>query len=111
MKTMSENTSVGQSPRPEEWRPIKGVDPFYEVSNKGRVRSLDHYGRRGLGGLRIFYGKELAHDLSVGGYPRVMLRKNGRGNKVFVHRLVVLAFLGEDRYRQVNHKDGNKQGI
>lgn len=27
----------------EHWKPIKGYEGLYEVSDKGRVRSLDRY--------------------------------------------------------------------
>jgi hypothetical protein len=29
----------------EEWRPIKGYEGLYEVSNTGKIRSL-HYGKK-----------------------------------------------------------------
>ena len=37
----------------EEWRPVKGFEGYYEVSNLGRVKSLDHVDSIG----RICYGR------------------------------------------------------
>lgn len=33
----------------EVWRPVKGWEAFYLVSNKGRVKSLDRKCKRGNG--------------------------------------------------------------
>lgn len=48
-------------------------------------------------------------DTSDKGYKKVLIRDNGQGRTVFVHRLVALAFVpNPDNKPQVNHKDGNK---
>lgn len=87
----------------EEWRDIKGYEGLYQVSNAGRVRSLD----REVKG-KFLKGKVLS-CYSKHTYPVVALC-NAEGKKcVRVHRIVAEAFL-ENYYNlpEVNHIDGNK---
>lgn len=73
----------------EEWRAIQGFDG-YEVSDLGRVRSLDRrvMTKRGLWRLP---GKMLRPGLAANGYLTVAL---GAGNTRLVQHLVAGAFLG-----------------
>lgn len=76
----------------EIWRPIIGYEGYYEVSNTGKVKSVDSMvkGRRGL---RNRKGKELkTAKLKNSGYPYVILSKNGKRTLQYVHRLVAFAF-------------------
>ena len=63
-----------------EWKPVVGFNGRYEVSNKGKVRSL-HY--RGFKRARIM---KASKDGS--GYLFVCLRKDGKYHLRKVHRLV-----------------------
>ena len=78
----------------EEWRDILGFEGKYQVSNKGRVRSLPHPVRlvaHGKETTRVSPGKVLRPAASFSGHLSVVL---GRGNTRAVHRLVVETFLG-----------------
>jgi len=79
----------------EEWLDVIGYEGFYQVSNLGRVRSVDRSIVRKNG--KIFYkkGRVLKQTLDSH-YPRfqVSLCKNGVENLVRVHTLVASAFLG-----------------
>ena len=77
----------------EVWKPIPGHIK-YEVSNMGRVRSI----RKGI---------VMKASLTNRGYPMLAL---GRGPRFYIHRLVMLAFIGPcpEGY-EVNHKDYNRQ--
>ena len=82
----------------EEWRPVKGYEGLYEVSNFGRVKSLNynHTGKEKI--LKPFKRKD--------GYLQVILCRNGKGKMFSVHRLVASAFLpNPNNLPQVNHKD------
>lgn len=78
----------------EEWRPIEGYEEFYEVSNLGRVRSLDRVVESSTG-KRKHKGKLLKQARTARGYLIVCLRKEGKQLTQYVHRLVAVAFLGQ----------------
>lgn len=69
----------------EIWKPIKDFEGYYEVSNIGRVRSLN-YKRTGK-------GKILKNIEDYKGYLEVVLTKNGKRKQFKVHRLVAEAFI------------------
>lgn len=81
----------------EEWRDIPGYEGRYQVSDLGRVRSVDRYikhGRWNPGDMRLMKGKILSP-----GRPRRETRSYfhvnlGLGNCAFVHVLVAAAFIG-----------------
>lgn len=90
----------------EQWKPIYGYKGFYEISNYGRVRSLE---RKALGpsGLFTVHGKILKPDTIKHGYKRIQLFKHGKYKRQMVHRLVMRAFVGPvPRGKEVNHKNG-----
>lgn len=74
----------------ERWRAIPGYEGAYEVSDQGRVRSVP---RRDGRGWRI-KGRVLAERPLPNGYLRVSLWKQGKGSDPYIHRLVLLAFVG-----------------
>lgn len=73
----------------EIWKAIPS-EPGYEVSNLGRVRSVDRAVETQNGQTRRYSGKVLSPGLSVG-YPSVSC---GLGNSRHVHVLVLEAFVG-----------------
>ena len=85
----------------EIWKDIEGYEGLYQVSNLGRVKSLEK-----LKGVQIQKERILSPTTIKGGYYRVTLCKKGICNKYLVHRLVAKAFLPQNI--TVNHKNGNK---
>ncbi len=84
-----------------EWRPVKGFEGLYEVSNLGQVKSLN-YNRTGE-------TKILRLSKDRYGYLQVSLRKNSKVYTKLVHRLVASAFIPNPEGKtQVNHIDGDK---
>ena len=84
----------------EEWKDIKGYEGIYQISNKGRVKTLGNNRRK----EKIREG--IADNT---GYKRISLCKNGKEKKYSIHRLVAQAFLpNPDNLPVVNHKDENK---
>jgi len=93
----------------EEWKPIKGFEGIYEVSNKGRVKSLSrivvHRNRTQPKSERI-----LKNNTNKGGYNMVVLCKNNRTYPKLVHRLVAEAFIPNPLNKAViDHIDTNPQ--
>lgn len=78
----------------ERWKDIPGHEGRYQVSDLGRVRSLDFWVNAGPSpGRRLIKGRLLKPNMKKGErYLTVHLRPSN--NPVRVHRLVMLAFVG-----------------
>lgn len=84
----------------EIWLPVKGYEGFYEVSNCGRVMSLNYNKTKKRKLLSGFTTKRK--------YKRVLLSVNTNIKKHSVHRLVAMAFIPNPENKPfVNHIDGN----
>lgn len=95
----------------EIWKSVPGYDEFYEVSNKGNVRSKERKVRANIRNVkeRLIKGKMLKKNLKKNGYYTVDLSKNAKTKTVSVHRLVALAFIpNPNNLPVVNHKNGIK---
>lgn len=96
----------------EIWKPVKGYEELYEVSNIGRVRSKDRYvdlGAHHKGYLALKKGKILNEKDNGNGYKSVHFTINRVTEDKYVHRLVADAFIPNPYgLPQVNHKDENK---
>ena len=88
----------------EEWRDVAGYEGLYQVSDQGRVKSLERNIPHWRGGERIQKERILKPCADRGGYLRVGLC-DGKKQKTFkVHRLVCEAFHeNPDNKPQVNH--------
>jgi hypothetical protein len=81
---------------PERWRPVPEWEGAYEVSDKGRVRSLDRMVRTHHDGRRLARGQILKPSpASKYGHQKVAFT-NGAGvyRNFQVHQLVMRAFVG-----------------
>lgn len=93
----------------EVWRDIRGYEGMYQVSDRGRVRSID---RRVVnhksGSTRIVHGMILNPFDNGNGYLVVGLHNRRKTKNHYVHRLVADAFLERsENENHVNHKDYN----
>lgn len=78
----------------EVWLPIKGY-PKYEVSSRGRVRSI-----------KLKFKKILKAHKRDDGYIDIELRRNGKSKKIFLHRIVCSTFWpNPSRKKYVDHID------
>lgn len=90
----------------EIWKDIEGYEGIYQVSNLGRVKSLNRRDRLN----RYWKEKIMKLHRDKKGYMRVDLCKCGKQFKSLkVHRLVAKAFIPNPHNKgQVNHIDGVK---
>ena len=91
-----------QSLHGEVWKQL--IDPKSSKALEGMLVSS-------LGRVRFRSGHISAGYRDQVGYSRLSLAVAGRLRRVYVHQLVVRAFLGPpptSEHTQVNHKDGNK---
>lgn len=94
----------------EIWKPIKGYEDSYMISNHGRVESLtrkvkcfDKFNDR------VIKGKILKYKKDNCGYMRITLSKNGIKKKISLHRLCASHFLDNPKkMKYVNHIDRDK---
>jgi len=88
----------------EVWKPVVGAEGLYEVSDQGRVRSLDRKVRYVNGRTARYKGRLLRPFRS----PRMVKVCLGRGVNRTVHSLVACAFLGSPPINsEICHNDGN----
>ena len=100
------------------WKPIVGFEGLYEVSDDGRVRSLNRVVLDNVHGLYVhLQGKEMKltprrsprDKESENQYLVVNLHKDGKSYVQNVHRLVAQVFIpNPDGLPTINHKDGVK---
>ena len=88
----------------EIWKDVYGYEGKYQVSNLGRVKSLNY---RHTGNEQILEPRKVGK-----GYLRVSLYNNGEEDQQLVHRLVAEAFIpnpeGKPEVDHINNKPGNK---
>lgn len=87
----------------ETWKYVPGYDKKYQVSNTGKVISLQRQKHNSGEGYLMKPSIER-------GYERIVLTdRSGKQKHVSIHRLVALAFVpNPNNYAIINHKDENK---
>ena len=97
----------------EIWKDIEGFEGYYQVSNMGRVKSLERIriANNGKSETAQFPVKEkiLSVSKQTQGYSQVSLCKNGTQKSYRLNRLVANTFIHNPENKpEVNHIDGNK---
>jgi hypothetical protein len=88
----------------EIWKDIKGFEGLYQVSNTGKVKSLERINPQN----KHQNERLLKPKTNRNGYYEVTLSKGGKLKSFRVNRLVAFAFIENPdpkRLNQVNHKD------
>lgn len=88
----------------EIWKDVVGYEGFYEVSNLGRIKRVEHYDSKN----HRYCERILSLNPQKNGYVRVHLSKNGIAEWESLHRIVATAFVEKkDGCDIVNHLDNN----
>lgn len=100
----------------EIWKDIPGYEGYYQVSNMGRIKSLErivHYKPGSKSGnphkCHIVRERILLQHIGDHGYYVVTLSKGNERKLALVHRLIAIAFVRNqepDTMKDINHKDG-----
>lgn len=77
----------------ETWKPVAGWENFYEVSDRGHVRSVDRVTKQGDHFVSL-RGVDRCLTTHKSGHRTVSLRRPGIQKTFYVHRLVLEAFVG-----------------
>ena len=77
----------------EIWKDIEEFKGHYQISNLGRVKSLERYILQKNGKYYPLKEKIMKLDKGNSGYFRITLRLNGKYKRYSVHRLVAKYFL------------------
>ena len=92
----------------EQWCPILGYEESYEISNQGKVRSLDRETWDGRCWRKI-KGKPIKSFRQSNGYLTVNLSKGSITKTRTVHSLVLESFIGlAENGQQCRHLDGDR---
>lgn len=96
---------------PERWLPVPTWEGYYEVSDRGFVRSLPRFVNGRGGSRRLASGRTLKPSYSnTGGYPMVNLTLGDRKEGRYVHDLVMRAHVGEPpEGQEVRHLDRDER--
>lgn len=104
----------GRCREDEEWRPVPGFEGLYEVSNLGRVRSLDRgihkVSKHGTAFVQRIKGRVLQPGCTFGGYLQYHLYDGDRKQSWTAHALVLTVFVGPRPHgAEGMHLDHDKQ--
>ena len=93
----------------EEWRAVPSWEGHYEVSNQGRVRSVERVIEFADGRVRKFPAVVRSTHTDGFGYLKLTLKRTKRQERVLVHQVVAAAWIGpRPAGFDVCHNDGNK---
>jgi len=92
----------------ETWKDIEGYEGYYQISDKGRVKSLSRIIKKNTVGECRTTECILKQTEDKRGVRRVSLRKHKHTKIHRVEKLVASAFLNEEKTDYIEHINGNK---
>lgn len=102
---------VGEVPaQTERWLPVVGLEGCYEVSDRGRIRSVPRTMHRSDGREHRVRSRVMKQQTNAYGYLMVTLFEAGKQHMKAVHRAVLEAFAGPcPDGMECRHLNGNKK--
>ncbi|WP_405320527.1 NUMOD4 motif-containing HNH endonuclease, partial [Frisingicoccus sp.] len=100
----------------EVWKDIAGYEGLYQISNLGRVKSIERWqynpvckDSKQYHPEKIKIPSERKRKNAKQGYLALQLYKDNKGKNCYIHRLVAEAFIpNPDNKETVNHINGDK---
>ena len=93
----------------EIWKDVVGYEGYYQVSNMGRIKSLERFATCSDGRQFIVHEHIMSACRGNQPYLSVVLSKDGKLRSRRVHQIVAEAFVpNPNGYRCVDHIDANK---
>lgn len=87
----------------EIWKPIPDYDGYFEISNLGRVKSVERWVKQGNFTRHVTEKIKKAH-ITPYGYPAVTLCKEGKSKETQLHILLARTFIpNPDQKTQIDH--------
>lgn len=88
----------------EQWKDVVGYEGLYQVSDMGRVKRVIGYSCKTERILKPY-------QCLRGGYPQVMMCKDGKRKHKQIHHLILDNFVGQrpTSNHETRHLDGNPQ--
>lgn len=93
----------------EIWKDIPEYEGYYQVSNRGHVRSVTRQKRTRFDSYFWIKGCPKRPHTQADGYLQIGLSKDGTKKSYLLHRIVACAFIPGDTSLEVNHKDFNRK--
>jgi hypothetical protein len=94
----------------EIWLDIQDFEGVYQISNYGRVKSLERLIIQKDGKTKLIKENILKGGIDKDGYIMVTLCHSNKQYTKYIHKLVAKHFIENvDNFIQVNHKNGNKK--
>lgn len=93
----------------EIWKDINGFEGMYQISNLGRVKSIERTVIDKNNNIKYIKEHIMSSSNNGNGYLSVMLYKDNKGVRKLIHRLVAQAFIpNPQNLPEVNHIDENR---
>ena len=93
----------------EVWKDIEGYEGIYQISNTGKVKSVERKAERENRGDIHIKEKILKTQVLKNGYEKIDLFCKGKRKSFYIHRLVAATFIPNLEMKiDVNHINGIK---
>lgn len=94
----------------KKWKDVIGYKGLYIVNDAGEIMSLDKIIKRKDGVSYKKKGRILKQTYTGDGYYSVLLVKNGKQKRMYVHRIVAKAFIpNPENHKEINHINEDKK--